>query len=328
MKIGLVGFFGWGNFGDELFVAAHMQFLSHLGEVKPIHDIMKKPYFTRPVENVVEEFDALVIGGGDLIIPWTVSELYWKKEYLKKPVHVVGVGVPTWGGIKKDKIEIYRKFFQSPSVKTLIARDQKSADWINDNLEPNIPAIYHPDLVCAMELPPVEKSTDKILGVVLRHRKGGKDDLKQVRNICVRAKKFGYSIRLIVLGNMSTGKLDVVVAKEFAEDDEELIYTEDINEMCVAIGECSALTSMKFHGTIVAAMYGIPSYILSATDKNRNFAHMIERPDLITSIQDKKLFYRLPYNPAPINQLVVKDLKMRAIEGYDKLITALERNDS
>jgi len=326
MKIGLVGFFGWGNFGDELFVAAHKQFLSELGEVEPIHDIMKKPYFSQPVAEVVEKYDAFVIGGGDLIIPWTVSELYWKEEYLSKPVHVVGVGVPTWGGYKKEKVEAYRRFFQSPSVKTLIARDQKSADWINKNIEPNVPAIYHPDLVCAMELPVVEKPENKILGVVLRHRRGGKDNLKSVRDLCIRAKKFDYKIRLIVLGNMSTGALDVEVAKEFAEEDEELIYTEDINEMCVAIGECSALASMKFHGTIVAAMYGVPSYILSATDKNRNFAKMIDRPDLVTSIQDKKLFYRLPFSPAPINQLVIDDLKKRAIEGYGVLINNLKKN--
>lgn len=61
----------------------------------------------------------------------------------------------------------------------------------------------------------------------------------------------------------------------------------------MAIGQCSAFVSMKFHGTVVASMYGIPSIILSATDKNLNFSRLLERPDLVSSFKDKYLHKNL-----------------------------------
>jgi len=319
MKIGLVGFYGWGNFGDELFIRAHEEFLSDLGTIEPINDLQIKPYFSKPIEEVVNQYDMFVIGGGDLVIPWSISELYWKEEYLKKPVHVIGVGVPTWGGFKKDIVKKYQKFLQSDSIKTLIARDQESADWINKHIQPKVKAKFYPDLVCGMTLPEPPQSSKKILGVTLRRRRGGVDDLSQVRKLCEHAKKLDYSIRLICLANLETGKLDAEVIQNFALEDEEVIITEDLDEMCTAIGQCSAYASMKFHGTIVAAMYGVPSLILSATDKNNNFARMIARPDTITSIADQHLFHRLAYEPVPIHPMVISWLKERACAGYEAL---------
>ena len=206
----------------------------------------------------------------------------------------------------------------------MIARDQESADWINKHIQPKVKAKFYPDLVCAMDLPEPAQSQNKILGVTLRYRKSGEDDLRQVRKLCEHAKKLDYSIRHIALANLETGKLDAEVIRKFAEEGEEVIITEDLDEMCAAIGSCSAYASMKFHGTVVATMYGVPSLILSATDKNKNFARMIARPDLITSIADKHLFHRLPYAPVPIHPMVINWLKERAQAGYESLRRCIE----
>lgn len=326
MRIGLVGFFGWGNFGDELFVRAHEQHLSEVGEVAVINDLTKKPYFTKPLDQIVDEHDCFVIGGGDLVIPWSVSELYWKAEYLKKPVFVVGVGVPTWGGYKEDKVARYREFFASDMVKTVIARDPESAAWIEKHVQPHADVQFFPDLVCAMDLPEAEKPDEKILGVSLRSRRGGEDDLTQVRRLCERAKKMDYQVRHVVLANQQTGEADEAVIRGFAEDGEEVIAASDEAAMCCAIGECSAYASMKFHGTVVAAMYGVPSIVLSATDKSRNFMRMVERPDLISSIADPRLRMRLPLVPAPIHSLARDRLREQAQAGYAALRAAIRQH--
>lgn len=96
--------------------------------------------------------------------------------------------------------------------------------------------------------------------------------------------------------------------------------------MCCAIGECSAYASMKFHGTVVAAMYGVPSIVLSATDKSRNFMRMVERPDLISSIADPRLRMRLPLVPAPIHSLARDRLREQAQAGYAALRAAIRQH--
>lgn len=130
IKVGLVGFFGWGNFGDELFVKVFEQWLGDDYELKILNDLTCKPYFTRPVQEVVSEVDAIIIGGGDLIIPWSVSDLYWKSEYLEKPVFIVGVGVPTWRQKNIDVIKKYKNFLMHSNVKFINVRDKESANWI------------------------------------------------------------------------------------------------------------------------------------------------------------------------------------------------------
>jgi polysaccharide pyruvyl transferase WcaK-like protein len=50
---------------------------------------------------------------------------------------------------------------------------------------------------------------------------------------------------------------------------------------------------MKFHGCVVAAMYGIPPIMLITTDKFRNFYRMIEREELAAHHRHEDLPDRL-----------------------------------
>ena len=87
-RIGMVGYFGWGNFGDELFLKVHRQHLEDKYDLQVVHDLQQEPYHSRPLAEVVDEYDGFLIGGGDLLNPLRVSGLYWQMEYLKKPVIV------------------------------------------------------------------------------------------------------------------------------------------------------------------------------------------------------------------------------------------------
>ncbi len=288
LKVGLVGFFGWGNFGDELFVEAYRQALGDFFDVSVVHDMLQKPYFSGNVDSTLEQYDAFIIGGGDLIIPWSISELYWKAEYLRKPVFVHSVGVPTWGGYKQEVVLRLREFLNHPNVRTVTARDAESAAWISKHLmRPRVDMA--PDMVCALNLPPVVKPEKPVLGVVTRFRKNGADDYTQLTELCEKARDSGFAIRQIILGNGLTGKNDMGSADLFEFDGKEVVYSENIWDQCKAIGECSVLASMKFHGSVVATMYGVPSIVLSPTDKSRNFMRRMERPDLLSNLNDKRL---------------------------------------
>ena len=136
-RIGLVGYFGWGNFGDELFLEAHRQHLGGEFELEVIHDLLSEPYFSRPVEEMIAPYDAILIGGGDLINPVRVSGLYWKEAFLTKPVFVFGIGVPSAKWARNDAIDTYRRFFQHPNCHLVVPRDIESYNWIKSNICPS-----------------------------------------------------------------------------------------------------------------------------------------------------------------------------------------------
>ncbi|HVM51635.1 MAG TPA: polysaccharide pyruvyl transferase family protein [Acidimicrobiales bacterium] len=297
-RVGVVGFIGWGNFGDELFMLVHRQFLSADFDVDLLHDRFEKPYFSRPVAEVVDEVDAVVIGGGDLVIPWQLSELYWRRELLERPVFLTGIGVPRWGGYSRAVVDTMKEFIQHPNVRYIGVRDEPSRDWVQRHLQPKIEIDCAPDIVCSLDLPAVQPTDERILGVVTRKRRNEGDDFLWLERLCEKAARLDYRIHHLVLGTGGTGAADEAVEAEFRFPGKQTVRTDDLLELCRAVGRCTALASMKFHGSVVAAMYGVPSLVLSPTDKNRNFMNMIDRPELLSNLSDPHLPDRFsPYLP-------------------------------
>lgn len=322
--IGLVGFFGWGNFGDELFIETFKHWLGGEFNLKVLNDLTVKPYFSRPLDQVLKGVDAIVIGGGDLVMPWTVSELYWKTEYLRLPVYIVGVGVPTWKGSNPAAIQRQAAFFQHPNVRLIEARDRESAEWITKHLQPKIEVGSSADIVFSLPMPKAARPAGKpLLGVVTRDRKGEPDDLTNLRALCAKAEELGFGVRHLVLGVADVGQRDLARAADLEVPQKEVFSSESLWDLCRGIGECYALASMKFHGTVVAVAYGVPSLVLSPTDKSRNLMRMIERPELVSSIADKKLPDRFSPYMASVPSTSRRMLKQRAEGTMSRLKQAL-----
>lgn len=325
ITIGLVGFFGWGNFGDELFVRVFEEWLGKDYELKVMNDLTKKPYFSKPLEELVDEVDAIVIGGGDLIIPWAMSDLYWREEYLKKPVFVVGVGVPTWGESNPNIIAKYKKFLTHENVKHVNVRDMESAQWIKDNISQDIAVEHTADIVFAMKMPKKIITDKKYFGIITRDRKGNPDNLEQVHKLAERAVSQGFVIKHIILGTGDVGERDFARAEDLKVEGKEIIYTESLDVLCQEISTCKIIASMKFHGTVVALNYGIPSIVLSATDKSRNLMRMIERQELLSSLNDESLADRVtPFVPV-IPWTSVRMLRQRAENTMKNLSGAIAK---
>jgi exopolysaccharide biosynthesis predicted pyruvyltransferase EpsI len=324
-KVGVVGFIGWGNFGDELFMLVHRQFLSREFEVDVLHDILEKPYFTRPVDDVVDDVDAIVIGGGDLVIPWQLSELYWRREFLERPVFLTGIGVPRWGGHSRAVVETMRAFVQHPNVRYIGTRDEPSRAWVEQHLQPNVPVDCAPDIVCSLDLPEVEPTDERVLGVVTRKRRNEGDDFLWIHRLCEKAARHDYRIEHLVLGNGRTGAADEIVAAEFSFPGKQTIRSEDVLDLCQAIGRCTAMASMKFHGSVVAAMYGVPSIVLSPTDKNRNFMNMIDRSELLSNLTDPHLPERFSPFMAKVPRQTRDWLRTEATAAMERLVDAIRR---
>lgn len=321
-KIGLVGYFGWGNFGDELFLEAHRQHLGDVYDLEVIHDLLREPYFSSPIEQVIAPYDAILIGGGDLINPARVSGLYWKEAFLSKPVFVFGIGVPNAKWARNDVIDVYRRFFQHPNCRLVVPRDVESFNWIKSIIAPSGQLTWFPDPVCSLKFPaaaePKERS-EKTLGVVMRSHRSLSADLSAVRTMIDQAKEMGYVVKHLVLSNLQLGQADLDIARAIARDDEEIIASESLDYLCQSIASCSLLASIKFHGLVVASMYGVPTIAMSVTPKNRNFLRMIERPEMLCGYTDKDLWKKLSYFPAAIPKQVREWLATRSAQGYELL---------
>lgn len=323
-KIGLVGYFGWGNFGDELFMQAHEQFLSDKYDLEVVHDLLEEPYFSDTALENLKSYDGFLIGGGDLVNPNAVSSLYWRKEYLEKPVFVHGIGCPNLKVKQSRALNYFHEFFSSDSVKHICLRDIESKNYFDTAIKPKIETVTYPDAVFAMDVPVVKRDHKvKILGVVLRSHSSLVGEYEQVRKAVDEAKVLGYRIRIIVAAFGKLGEGDLAVSEQFSAENEEIVYSNDLMELCKSLGECSLVLSMKFHALVVGSMYSVPVIQLSSTQKNRNLFRYMQRPDLLGNYHDTELYRRVPPIPAPIHSLLVRKLKRDAGQGYLSLISSM-----
>jgi polysaccharide pyruvyl transferase WcaK-like protein len=330
-RVGLIGFYGWGNYGDELFIDAFAPALGRAGTMTVLPELEADPYFTRPVRQVVAEQDALVIGGGDLVQFNRRNKLYWDAAYLAKPVFIYGVGVPTWQGAEPVPriVDHLRRFFQHPNVKYIGVRDHESKAWIDANLEPEVEVRVHADLVFSLDLPAAPRPDDApILGIVTRQRPvDSPDDYTAVEQLARTAQDRGFRIRHIVLGTGTVGQRDLANADDLDVPGKELVHSESLDDLSRWIGECRVLASMKFHGTVVATMYGTPSICMMPTPKNYRLLRQIGRPELIRHFTQDDLFEMLADEPpALIDPSTIAALREDSLAGLDELTGAIRRS--
>jgi exopolysaccharide biosynthesis predicted pyruvyltransferase EpsI len=238
-----------------------------------------------------------------------------------------GIGVPTWGGEKESIVKRMATFFQHDNVRHIHVRDAESKNWIERHLAPKVTVDLTPDIVCAMDLPPVIRpGSPPIFGFVSRKQHPGEIHWENCRRLLDAAKAQGYKLRHILLGTGPIGEEDREGAKEFDYDGMELVTTESIDDLTRALGECTVLASMKFHGVVVATMYGVPTIGLITTDKFRNFYKLIGREELVAHHTHKDLETRLKQPMEPISVATRQALRSETAAGLQRLAARMRRD--
>jgi len=329
-RLGLAGFFGAGNYGDELFHRVFEQRLGPTFELTVLADLPTKPYYSRPVDDIVADVDAVLIGGGDILQPWHADPRYFNRHFLKKPVMAAGIGVPRYSGAdaRPDSpatIELFRRYVRHEHFLRLAVRDPESRDWVRDTLEPPRDVVLAPDLVCALDLPEaVRPAGAPILGIVTRHRpnRDVPDDYSRLAELARHAQSQGWRVRHIVLGTGIVGQADLANADDLEVPGKELVHSEELDDLSRAIGECTMLASMKFHGTVVATLYGVPSIVLVPTRKNREFMKSVGLSRLVASFTSTELVRIFDERPTVPTEKVA-ELRAAALRELDEIRSEL-----
>lgn len=321
-RIGITGSLARGNYGDELYVRVYEHWLGQWADLTLLTGIFRPKYFRTVRNNQVDAVDAVVLGGGDLLCPYrtTIDPDFVNPMYLRRPVHVAGIGVErNRPEIDEAVLARWQKFLTDPSIRSISTRDPGSAQWISEHVHPRVDVVSHPDLVCALPLPPATRPKGApILGLVTRHIKSPRE-YKLMAEAASRLAAEGWRIRHIIGGVGTHGQRDFENAEALKVDGKETIHTENLDDISRALGECSLVLSMKLHTTIVATMYGVPTICVNPVIKARAFMESIGRGDLAVDSNDERLLEIIHEGVPDVPMDAVLEIREQAIQALKSL---------
>ena len=315
-KIGLTGSFGRGNYGDELYLQNYEYWFGEFADLFLLSGLPRKSYLRRFSWNLVDMMDAVVLGGGDLLVPhrFPIDADFVDPAYRRKPLHIACIGVQR---TTKDQdprvIERWKKVLKHQNIRTISTRDSGSAEWIEDYIKPNLPISSHPDMICALPLPDTSKPEGApVLGIITRHVADPKQYV-QLEKIGKKLIDQGWIVHHIIGGVGGHGKKDFENAKFLNIPGKEVIYSEDLDDISRALGACSLVLSFKLHTTLVSVMYGVPTICVNPVVKAKAFMKSVGLEHLVFSATDLKLSEMIEKGvPDAPDPLKVEKLKLEA----------------
>ncbi len=331
--VGLVGYINFGNYGDDLFKKIYKNVLdASVYKVVVLHDYNTAPYFEH-IKKTLKTVDVVLICGGDIIMPYSLSKLYWLNEYLTKPVYIHNISVSQFdeltnkSGVNTEIVDHYKKFLRHPSIKCINVRDTESKVWIETNIVPNVEVNYYPDIVFTLNKQKNPVSS-KHIGVCLRWRqKYNSKNLDSFNKVLREFKSSSQQkIKFIMTSvNEPSSTQDMKILDVFdAYDDVQ--YSYNINDITNFITRCSFIVTDRFHVCIVALLHNIPVMCLSNNRKFRTLFNIIGCPICIKDPATVTLADMLQAKNVKINTSKINSLREQAHEGIDELKLKLLKN--
>ncbi|WP_211745978.1 polysaccharide pyruvyl transferase family protein [Paenibacillus sp. Marseille-Q4541] len=273
MKIAASGYYGMGNFGDDLFLKTLQQAFHH-HEVFPWNAYMD-----------TNQVDAVIVGGGDLITPYKFSNYYFPKALQQHPMWLYGVGIvdtyppETW---PEEEVNKHKEYFQH--AQRAIFRDKTSAELAAIGGFHKNPETAQDMVFAYQEHPfPVKRfSLKKTIGVCLFSYPSF--PFETMTELLLNLNRQNYHIVLIpVINHPNNSFSDYNTCKKLeqamkaadpAASVQTLSLLLEIDLTYNIIQSMDYLISYKLHPTLVALRAGVPVLAMSKMGKVK---HLLER---------------------------------------------------
>ena len=265
MKIGVVGYYGHGNFGDEWMLAS-MRALAPQFEFVPI--IWRENKWEFPST----ELDALIIGGGNILIPIpAIASSYFNLIFLEmdKPIVVWGVDFCLTHGYLYEGLEAINSFLAHPHVLGV---------WLRSPIDYTImPFLFWPKVVEKTHqcwdicysypiTPPTEWNREAAL-VALGSRLWGAWNKETTQKLENNLRNLGYGeVHYIILGWGRIGERDWAFTKSVT-DGAHVWRPSSVEEALAIIAQYDMVISCKLHGVMAAALLRKRAKVLSGDNK-------------------------------------------------------------
>jgi polysaccharide pyruvyl transferase WcaK-like protein len=299
-RIGNIGFFKFQNCGDELFNRVFNTFLYPYHFEKINHIELKKDFD-------VTDYEAFVIGGGDLIDPKQSKPHYLDFKLLERPTFVCGIGVHNQTNMNENTTLHLKRFSKLASF--ISVRDHES----QKALAHITPIDVYPDLVFSLDMPYRIPKERKKLGIILRELGQSGYELNDDM-IADLSSQFECETHVI-----SMRKLD----REYQLAKKHFIGKKDItyhpyttpDQVIDAISQCDMIISLRYHGVILSAMMGKPVLGIDVSDKFAALSSILGAEYIVKPYSDYTIIQSIP----PVSFEKIEELRMKSRMQLDVL---------
>jgi len=305
MKIGISGYFGYMNFGDELFLKTWKQlFYEH-----QVHAIQSY--------EDINNLDVIIVGGGDLLIPSTFTSAYWRQEFLNKPTYVYGIGVPSQLPLNDKSKAEYKEFFSKCNL--VATRDKVSGEYLQENEIYENPEVVE-DVAFGYKNPGIKISKFNKITVGLSIRPNPHFRFADMVNLACHICSRGFELLLIPLQpaadpmwrddnmhHMLKQRVEYRVKGAVVNVTPENI---DVDHRWAMIGACNYFVSMRMHGVVASLLQGVPCIVLGDSNKFPRIMEKFGMGDFCKSYLDKDFIQT--FEKLIDNQTKLPDLKDHA----------------
>lgn len=286
-RVNAVGYYGWGNFGDELFRAAieHSKDLiwgegtkvrSFVTPIRSLHQ-SQSPMgaATRLIASLWGALwsDSIALCGGSVLEDLRGTQ-QMRSLIARRHRSVEGLGI-SLGPWASDRAELKVKEYVS-KMDRVVVRDKASQDRVGGNV------ILGGDLAALYPMPVVPRESRQHLTICVSNDSGADlEELVQLFSVLLAGVEI--PVKLLAL-NVRQEHGDIEISNALRDrlqaghSDIEVIQYETIDQTIDVLANSHAVWSQRLHGLIVAYLCDVPFLALSHHQKISDFTEYIKLP--------------------------------------------------
>jgi polysaccharide pyruvyl transferase WcaK-like protein len=279
MKIGIVGYYGYQNAGDERILFCLKRFFSQ-------HEIVVVNGFEEAVGKLesLNRCDYVLFGGGGLILRGLNYFVPWL-EGIHTRFGCIGISVETLNRDNKDFVDLLKQ-----KSEFILVRDKRSLELLGHHYK----VIVGPDLTFLYPYEIIAPVKDDVCGINLRPWHYWKSDYRdryyyrmvRLNQRFPGLKKY-YPLpkwepgKAVALAQTQFGRLIPIPLQTGSDiNSDESLLTEFFGELpaqtfLASLKQCRYLVGMRLHALMFACQMGIPFVSLSYQPKNEAFCNAI-----------------------------------------------------